>query len=264
VYQRGGERLRVVFTGFSDLCYFIFKQLLVFKNFGSRVLGQEWFNQGCAKMKCRVLTVLFFAGLFLLANGELTKQQKTWLKDLEISGVRVATIRDEDRNKIELLEITTAQSPNEDNIESGFRIHIVVEISDSKKNKYIADFTGNRPEDLDVEYTGEDYWNFYLPHGELDHPKVEAYAIQYGYMDGETFVVFAENYKRCKTMEELTRRTTTPFPGTIRLKHYYMYDDVDSGVTESVSMTVKQIKTKSVSGSADKGAVTKKNEMGQE
>ncbi len=211
-------------------------------------------SNGGAKMKHVVLTGIFFASCFLLVNGELTKDQRKWLEDLEISGVRTTTIRDDDRNKYELLEITTDQEPNEDNIEEGFRIHIVAELKDAKKKMYIVDFTGDRPDDFDVEYTGEDYWSLYMPYGDVVRPKITAYAIQYGFMDGENFIVFAEDYKSVKTVEELTTRTTTPYPGIIRLKHYYMYDDVDLGVTESISRTVRQVKTQAASGSAGKQA----------
>ncbi len=215
-------------------------------------------------MKYCVLPVLFFVSFFLLANGELSKDQKKMLDGLEISGVRATTDKDDNRNKFELLEITTGQEPSEDNMESGYRIHIVAELKDSEKNMYIVDFTGNRPDDFDVEYTGEDYWLLYMPHGELQRPKIDAYAIQYGFMDGEEFIVFAEEYKRCKTMDELTQRTTTPYPETVRLRHYYMYEDESVGETESISKNVRQIKTKVVSGSTDQEDATKKDEPNQE
>jgi hypothetical protein len=197
----------------------------------------------------------------MTANGELTKRQQSWLKDLDIPGVRIKTIKDDDRNKIEMIEVETEQSPQEDYLEEGFRIHIVVQLTDAKKKTYLADFTGNRPGDLDVEYTGEDYWKLYLPHGDLDHPKVTAYAIEYGFMDEETFVPFAENLKRVKTLKELTEQPAEPYPGTMRLYWYYMYDDEDSGVTEQTSQSIKQIQVKAASAdTASKAETTSKGE----
>lgn len=200
-------------------------------------------------MKWRVLLVLCFAGLSLMANGELTKRQQKWLKDLDIAGVRTKKERDEDNRKKQywLFQVETSQSPNEDNIENGFRIRIVVELIDKAKNTYLVDFTGNRPEmEYAIEYAGEDYWRMFLPFGKLDTPKINAYAIQYGFMDGETFVPFAEKIKArgVKTLDELVARIKTPFPETVTVKWYYVYDDQTEGTTDSISQNVRQIRTK--------------------
>jgi hypothetical protein len=199
-------------------------------------------------MKFHLLTVLVFSGLFLVANGELTKDQLKQLEDMEIDGVHLGEIRDDDRNKIIDVEINTTQNDSDDAQGGDFRMRVVLELKDADKNMYLADFTGDRPGDIDTEYTGEDYWHIYLPHGDLKRPKVERYAIQFGFMDGETFIVFAEDYQRVKTLEELTESGVPPYPDTIRMKHYYMYDDIELGETESISRTVRQIKTNTGSG----------------
>lgn len=186
-----------------------------------------------------VLTALMVLSS-LVASGELTKKELKQLEDLEVAGVRENTEKDDDRNKIEVLEINTFQS--EDDQGDGFRIQIAVELVDKQKNLYIAQFKGNRPGGINSEYTGEDYWLLYMPHGELERLKVSAYAIHYGFMDGEEFRVFAEEFDGVKTMDELLERTSTPYPGKVRLKHYYMYDDSSRGETESISQSVRNIK----------------------
>jgi hypothetical protein len=194
-------------------------------------------------MKRYILPVLFFVSC-LMAGGELSKDAKKRLKDVEIAGIRIDTDKNEDRKKIEVLEINTFQ--NEDDDGEGFRMRVVVELKDKEKNLYIVDFTADRPSDLDSEYTGEDYWFLDMYHEELKQLKVTDYAVQYGFMDGEEFILLADDYDDVKTLDELTERTKTPFPGKIRLKHYYMYDDIDEGEIESVVRTLREIKRKKV------------------
>lgn len=190
-------------------------------------------------IKHGLLVVLLVAGC-LTAFGELSKDELNRLEDLEIAGVRVDTDKDDNRNKIEVLEINTFQS--DDDKGEGFRIRIVVELIDKEKNLYRVDYTGNRPSGLDSEYTGEDYWQLYMPHGDMERLKVTASAVQYGFMDGEEFHVFAEDCDGTKTLDELLSRTAVPFPETVRLKHYYMYIDSSRGEEESISRSVRQIK----------------------
>jgi len=191
----------------------------------------------------RFLLALLTCTLCLSASAELSKDQQKRLKDIEIAGVRNTTIKDDDRKKIAVMEINTFQ--NEDDQGEGFRIRIVAEVSDKLKKRYLVDFTGNRQGGLDTEYTGEDYWKLNLPYGELESPKITAYAIQYGFMDDTEFVVFAEKFDGVKSIDELLKRATIPFPGDIRVKHYYMYSSSTEGEVESVAMTVKQVKGES-------------------
>lgn len=211
-----------------------------------------------------------------MANGELTKRQQKWLKDLDIAGVRTKSERDEDNRKKRywLFQVETTQSPNEDNIEDGFRIRIVVELIDKAKNTYLVDFTGNRPEmEYAIEYQGEDYWRMFLPFEKLDTPKINAYAIQYGFMDGETFVPFTEKIKArgIKTLDELAARTKTPFPGTVTVKWYYVYDDENEGTTDSISQTVRPVRAKKAEpekagseGASQEGSTEKTDSSGDE
>lgn len=190
-------------------------------------------------MKRWVLTGLMVC-IGFAACGELSKRELKRLEDLEIAGIRESSRKNDDRTQDEILEINTFQS--EDDPGEGFRIHIAVELLDKNKKTYLVEYKGNRPGGVNSEYTGEDYWLFYMPHGELERLKISAYAIRYGFMDGEEFLVFAEKFDDVKTMEELLERTSTPYSGKARLKHYYMYDDSSQGETESISQNVRSIK----------------------
>jgi hypothetical protein len=164
----------------------------------------------------------------------------------KISEAQIASIRDgkekstQTDKKYQTLEVNTFQSQDE---MPGFRICVAVEVTDKSKKTYLAEFTANQPEGLDSEYLGQDYWTLYLPEGDLEKPKITAYAVQYGFMDGNTFLIIGEQYDHVKSMDELKARTATPFPGSLRLSHYYMYSDsTEGGERESPRADLKAVK----------------------
>ena len=181
-----------------------------------------------------------------LAYGELTADElKVFKNELEIAGVRADTWKSEDRKKSERLEVNTFQSNDDPNTYdmSRFRLRLVVELTDKEKNTYLVQFAGNAPEDYDSEYLGEDYWNLYMAHGDFDGLKISGYVVQYGIMDGETFVSLAEEEKKSKEMLARAReRTTKLFPGKVYLRHYYMYTKSGFGDWESTPVNIRQVK----------------------
>ena len=204
-----------------------------------RSVGAAGEKQGVVMIKRWVLMVLMVAGSWT-AFAELTEDERDRLEDLEIAGVGNDTEKDDDRNKIEVLEINTFQSEDDDG--EGFRIRIVAELVDKQKKLYRVDFKGNRPGGINSEYTGEDYWLLYMPHGELERVKLTAYAVQYGFMDGDDFIVFAEDLDGVETVDELLERAAEPFPEKVRLKHYYIYEDSSEGERDSIAQSVREIK----------------------
>ncbi|MDD3276108.1 MAG: hypothetical protein PHP93_03545 [Kiritimatiellales bacterium] len=191
-------------------------------------------------MKYNLLLIVFFASR-LLSFGELSEKEIKQLKrDVQIAGVRTNTQRTEDRKKIEILQVNTFQNQDDSSV---YRIRFAVELKDKEKKTYIAEFTGAPSGDYDSEYEGEDYWELYMPYEELEGLNVTAYAIQYGVMDGETFLPLADvqkNYE--KMMDGIAKKTTSPFPAKVMLFHYYMYDDSTDGSTESTPQRVKAVK----------------------
>ncbi len=190
-------------------------------------------------MKAFLCIVIFFASC-LISSGELTaKELKRLSKSVEIAGTRTQTWRNENREKFEILQINTFQDQDDT---TGFRIRFVVELTDNKKNRYLVKLTADAPEGYDSEYQGEDYWDLRMAHGEIGRPRVTGFAVQYGIMDGETFVPLVEEFDDVKTVDELTQRTPTPFPNQVRLWHYYMFEDQLDGSTESTPSNVKVVK----------------------
>lgn len=192
--------------------------------------------------------VLFLSVLFashLLAFGELTEDQRAQLERfVKIGGVRLDSWKNDDREKYEVLEVNTFQSQDDPRRYdmSRFRMRLAVELTDQQKNTYLVKFTGNAPEDYNSDYNGEDYWKLYMAHGDLGRLKISGYVIQYGFMDGETFVVLAgEEDDSEKILERVRQKTTRLFPGKVYFRHYYMYDDSNEGDKESTEMNIRLV-----------------------
>ncbi len=192
-------------------------------------------------MKYYMLLVALFAGC-LVSNGEFAKKELKRLGEVEISGIREDTKKNDDRKKIETLEISTFQN-NEDT--EGFRLNVAVEITDKQKKTYLVEYKGMQPSDFDSEFTGEGFWTLSMPHGDLERVKITAYAVQFGIMDeaANRFIICVEKYDGVKAYDELTTRTTNAFPGTVTLKYWYMFDDPTEGEIESIPSQARAVKS---------------------
>jgi len=195
-------------------------------------------------MKYYILLAVFFTSHLMVA-GELSEKELKRLREVEIGGVRVDTWKNNDREKFERLEVDTSQNM-EDPIEldmTRFRMRLIVELTDRQGQTYLVQFTGNAPEYYESEYQGEDHWRLHMAHGNLERFKTTAYAIQYGFMDGKTFVPLAEVEDDSDEMlDRVRKRTTLLFPGKVYLWHSYMYDDSNGEVTESDPKDIKNLK----------------------
>jgi hypothetical protein len=193
-----------------------------------------------SKLKRALVSTLVVAGGFV-AFGELDDVALGLLDDIEILGVNNDTFRDKDRNKSIVLEVETSQyADGEESIPEGFRMRFVVELTDKKtKKQYLVDYTVDRPGDMEYEfeYTGQDHWFLYMPYGEMSGPKITGYVVQYGFMDGDNFLIRGEEFDDVKTLDELVARNKTPYPDNpklykLRVKYYYMYNDEEEGEME--------------------------------
>jgi len=198
-------------------------------------------------MKNYVLMAVFFASCFV-AVGEFSEDELEQFHDeVSVGGVSDTTYRNDAREKFVDFEVNIMQFDSYpiDYDMSIFQIHVVVELTDKKKNSYLVEYKGSpnqsHYEEFQDYYDGEDYWNLYIPHGDLGNLKVTGYAVHYGVMDEKKFVLLAEDYDDVETMEELTKRTTTPLTGKVKMKHYFMYNDPDSDDDQSYPRVIKNV-----------------------
>ena len=165
-------------------------------------------------------------------SADLSKDVLEKLREqVKIGGVNDSTERGDDGEKMEVIKFYTYQ--DEDSVDDfKFRVRLVVELKDKKKNTYFvaADkFQG----EVDSEYTGEDNWEFKVKHGDLNKPKLSAYVIQYGIVHEKKFIVLAEETDGVDTLDELKARTTTQAESKAAIFHQYNFRDSDAEVVQS-------------------------------
>lgn len=182
-------------------------------------------------MKHYILLLVFCLSCFAAFGAGMSEDEMNRLqKSVKILSINEDTVRADDDSKSEAIKFSTYQDENDDAL--NFRMRITVELTDKNKKTYFAQMARGQGA-LHEEYTGEDNWEFQIPHGDLERPKVTAYAIQYGVLcDGE-FIPLAEEFDDVKSADEITARTTN----RIDIKstwHTYSYRDGDE-VLQSLS-----------------------------
>ena len=159
-----------------------------------------------------ILAVLFVS--CVMAVGEVSKDR---LKELErlvqIDGVRDST----DKTNAGKVEVVQIDFSSRDRHLDGVVFRIAVELTDSDKNTYLVEQSreyGTFPEG----YLNYGDFKLRIPHGSFGRLKITGYAVEHGVMDGDKFIPFEDgDYDDVKTYEELTSRTTTPFPEKCKL-----------------------------------------------
>lgn len=188
-------------------------------------------------MKKMMLSLMLVAGC-LAAFGEIDEKEMKRLKRyVRINSVNDGTIRNDDREKIAVLKFNTSQDERD---KEGFRVRVTVEMTDKSKTSYYAQLMRKQAE-VNSEYLGQDRWEFHVPHGELERPKVTAYVVEYGLMDEETFVPLVIEMDGVDSVEELIERCKARIEDGVKMKHAYYYrDDANGTEEESLLRTLKK------------------------
>ena len=179
-----------------------------------------------------LLLLAFCASCFVVGAAELSEDELEKLQDsVKISAVSDDTVRGDDGEKSEVIKFRTLQREDD---EYKFRVQVVAELTDKKKNTYYTQMARLQGE-TDMEYTGESGWKFILPQGTLEKPKLTAFVIQYGILqdDGE-FLVLAEEMDDVDTKEELIERAKNLLEQKAYIEHQYSYRDSNEEVVESL------------------------------
>ena len=180
-----------------------------------------------------ILLIICYSSISI---GELTEKEiRTYRKDTEIGDVRISDFKNEDRKRSEVLEINTYR--NEDH-QTNFQIHILAEVTDKNKDSYLVEYRANQSE-VDSEFTGEEYYELYIPNGYLGKLKVTAFAVIYGVLLEGEFTSLAEEYDDVESVQELKIRTDRKFPLSVSLKHYHIYDNGND--EESIKSTLRNL-----------------------
>lgn len=192
-----------------------------------------------------LLLIVFFARCLPVVAELSEDDMEHFDRYLQIYKVKDFTWRNENRDKFEVVQVSTLQSPEDPKLYdmSRFRMRLAVEVTDDQKKTHLIKFNARAREDFESMYTGEDFWELYIPYGDLGRLKISGYVVQYGLMDGDTFVVLAEDEDDSEKMLERVRAQTTElFAGKVFLSHYYMYENSYDAKTESSRVKLKSVK----------------------
>lgn len=123
-------------------------------------------------------------------------------KQLSLGSIVRTDFRDEKNQKFEQIKVITEQS--EDDPFTG-TMRFTVEITDKAGETRWGQITraqAKRP----AEYDGKDEWTFEFPHGELDKPKITAYALEYGWETNKVFTPVVQKFDNVESAAEITAR----------------------------------------------------------
>jgi hypothetical protein len=162
-------------------------------------------------------------------SPEALKLQEKLSKTVKIGTIAIDTLRDSDDRKIEVFKFHTYQDERDKNLT--FRVRVTVEMTDKSGSSCFAQLNREQGAVHD-EYTGEDDWEFQIPHGSMERPKVTAYAIQYGILEDGLFIPVVEKLDKVDSVDAITKRTACRAEFTKTL-HYYWYRNLDEEVVSS-------------------------------
>lgn len=175
-------------------------------------------------MKKYMLLITFCLGCLVAFGAQISEDEMERLeRSVQIGGVADDNVENDADEEFLQLKFYTYQ--NQDDVdEYTFRMRVTVELTDKDKNTYFVQMAREQGS-LNTEYTGEDNWEFLVSLGDLERPKLTAYVIQYGILNGVEFVVLAEETDDVDSPEELTKRSPTRFSQKPEIKHQYSYLD---------------------------------------
>jgi hypothetical protein len=153
-----------------------------------------------------VICIVLAAGLFAQETPDTEAMQKALKKELDMGSVVKSDFRDDTDQKFERIKLTTEQ--DEDGSFMG-TMRFTVELTDKAGETrwgQILRKQAKRP----AEYDGKDEWTFEFPHGELDKPKMTAYALEYGWETDKVFTPVVQEFYKVESADEITARNKDP------------------------------------------------------
>jgi hypothetical protein len=160
-------------------------------------------------MKRCVFLLMTLAAWSFSFGGELPENPeeiKEQLKNkVKIRTVTDDTIRNENDEKSECLKFYTQRDPYCDVV---FKLRVTVELTDKEGRTYSARCI-ERHNGSGEWFTGDEEWEFQIPHGNLQKPKLTAYAIQSGLLRDGEFIPIAESLYKADAAEEILERAVS-------------------------------------------------------
>jgi hypothetical protein len=163
-----------------------------------------------------------------MTPNELERLRKKLSGTVVLRDVTRSTVSDDQDKKFELVKFNTYQDKR-DIVDLTMRV--TIELADKDGQTCFAQLSHNQGS-RDTEYTGEDGWEFRIPHGELEDAKLSAYVIDYGILQDGVLTTVAKKLYKVKSVDEITTRVSCRNV-TGKALHYYWYEDGDGNPVSS-------------------------------
>jgi len=162
-------------------------------------------------MKRQLLIFLFCSACLTAMGAETTDTIKALKKELrnkvKFGSILDETIEKDNGDEFEQIRFYTYRSHGYD---AKFKLRITIEITDNrgKGDPAYATLTQSHHK-ADTDFTGQEEWEFEIPHGSMKKPKITAYVIQSGVMHNKSFIPIAEELDDVDSEEEIIGRENT-------------------------------------------------------
>lgn len=164
-------------------------------------------------MKRQLVSILLLASCFGALGAKINDEMRALQKEIEskvkIGTVYEKTISDSNDNETEQVSFHTYLTRKDD---TKFSLRITIELTDKRGrgDVYFATLTvPHSTIDERTNPTGEESWEFEIPHGKLENPKITAYAIQSGIQRNGKFLPVFQELDGVDSAEEITGRKNT-------------------------------------------------------
>lgn len=176
-------------------------------------------------MKKTLISLVLLASTALSAKipEHLLEKKEHFEGRIKIGSVTDTTIKNDADEKVTVLKFYTCQDERD---KLNYRMRVTIELTDKrgKGDSYFAQLSCKQ-RTPPIHYTGESDWEFQLPHGNLEKPKLTAYAVQYGFLEEGVFVPVAEKFDDVDSADEITDRTSSRLNGLKCTKIFHWYRD---------------------------------------
>jgi hypothetical protein len=152
------------------------------------------------------VSALLVAGVFAQEAPDIEETIKNLKKHLSMGSIAKTDFRDANNLKNERVKLVTEQ--DEDNPFIG-TLRFTVEVTD-KAGEVRWGQVSRAQSKHPPEYDGKDEWTFEFAHGELDKPKITAYALEYGWETNKVFTPVVQKFDNVESAAEITDRNKDP------------------------------------------------------
>jgi hypothetical protein len=160
-------------------------------------------------MKSALFALLLVAGPFVLRAADLPEHLEDLVDEysnqMAVWGVNDDDFEDEYGKEYLVIKFCSRQDDSNTQRKPKYRMRFTAQVTDNKtKTVVVAQAEkGIRVVHDMNSYTGRTEWEFRIPFGKMKKPKLTAYAVEFGLIEGGAFVPVAVDYKHADSAEEI-------------------------------------------------------------